>query len=253
MIVLKSKSEIALMREAGRINALVLAELREAVHPGVTTAELDALAISVQQKLGAGPVFQGYRPHSGPPFPAVITTCVNEELVHGIPGERVLEDGDLLTVDCASNYQGYIGDAAFSVGVGGGTEAVAQLIGVTEEALAVGIAAAQPDSRVGDIGAAIQTFVESKGYSVVRGYGGHGVGRTMHEEPHIPNVGPSGRGRRLRPGMTIAIEPMVLAGDHEVITLADQWTVVSKDGKLTAHCEHTIVVTENGPEILTLL
>jgi len=253
MIVLKSKSEIALMREAGRINALVLAELREAVHPGVTTAELDALAISVQQKLGAGPVFQGYRPHSGPPFPAVITTCVNEELVHGIPGERVLEDGDLLTVDCASNYRGYIGDAAFSVGVGGGTEAVAQLIGVTEEALAVGIAAAQPDSRVGDIGAAIQTFVESKGYSVVRGYGGHGVGRTMHEEPHIPNVGPSGRGRRLRPGMTIAIEPMVLAGDHEVITLADQWTVVSKDGKLTAHCEHTIVVTENGPEILTLL
>ena len=253
MIVLKSKSEIGLMREAGRINAMVLAEVRSAVKPGVTTAELDALATRVQRSLGAGPVFQGYRPHSGPAFPAVITTCVNDELVHGIPGERVLEAGDLLTVDCASNYEGYIGDAAFSVGVGQVTADVVRLIDVTEKALAVGINAARQENRVGDIGAAIQAFVESKGYNVVRGYGGHGVGRTMHEDPHIPNLGPAGRGSRLRSGMTIAIEPMVLMGEHDVVTLADQWTVVSKDGKLTAHCEHTIVITEDGPEVLTLL
>ncbi len=253
MIVIKSDSELALMREAGRINALVLTELRQAVRPGVSTAELDALAERVQRQHGASPVFRGYSPGRQPPFPGVITACINEELVHGIPGPRQLEDGDLLTVDCASYYQGYIGDSAFSVGVGTPVPAIARLVEITEQALEAGIGAALAGNRVGDIAAAIQTLAESHGYNVVRGYGGHGVGRVMHEDPHIPNYGVPGRGPRLRPGMTIAIEPMLLAGDKEVVTLPDQWTVVAKDGKLTAHCEHTVAITENGPEILTRL
>ena len=254
MIVLKSRAELDLMREAGRITARVLEAIREAARPGVTTAELNFLAEKILERHDAKPVFKGYTFGNGmPPFPGTITACVNEELVHGIPGARRLEEGDLLTVDCGSRYQGYIGDAAISLGVGRLAPAAQRLLEVTERALEVGIAQVQPGQRIGDLSAAIQRYVEGEGYNVVRGYGGHGVGRTMHEDPHIPNYGRPRRGPKLRPGMTFAIEPMVLQGKKEVITLPDQWTVVAKDGKLTAHCEHTVAVTENGPEILTLL
>lgn len=254
MIVLKSAEEIRIMREAGRITAQVLETIREAARAGITTVELNYLAERVLEEHGAAPVFKGYTFGNGtPPFPGTITACVNEELVHGIPGPRVLKEGDLLTVDCGSLYEGYIGDAAISVGVGRISDEAQKLIDVAQEALAVGIRQAVPGNRIGDISAAIQAFVEGEGYNVVRGYGGHGVGRTMHEDPHVPNYGTPHRGPRLRPGMTFAIEPMVLQGKKDVITLPDHWTVVAKDGKLTAHCEHTIAVTENGPEILTLL
>ncbi len=254
MIVLKSDEEIRLMREAGRITARVLQAIRDAARPGVSTAELNFLAEKILEQYGAQPVFKGYSFGNGmPPFPATITACLNEELVHGIPGSRFLRDGDLLTIDCGSRYEGYIGDAAISIGVGDAGDEVQQILQVTEKALHVGIAQARAGNRVGDISAAIQAFVEGEGYNVVRGYGGHGVGRTMHEDPHVPNYGPAHRGAKLRPGMTFAIEPMVLQGKKDVITLPDHWTVVAKDGKLTAHCEHTVAVTENGPEILTLL
>lgn len=242
------------MREAGRVIARVLQAVREATRPGVSTAELDFIAERILDDHGARPVFKGYTFGNGmPPFPATITACVNAELVHGIPGPRQLQEGDLLTVDCGCLYEGFVGDAAISIGVGRVSPAVDALLSVTEKALDVGIAEARSGKRVGDISAAIQDFVEGQGYNVVRGYGGHGVGRTMHEDPHIPNYGIANRGPRLRPGMTFAIEPMVLQGKKDVITLDDHWTVVAKDGKLTAHCEHTIAVTENGPEILTLL
>lgn len=254
MIVLKSREEIRKMREAGRITARVLEAIKEAAQPGVTTAELNFLAEKILEQHGAEPVFKGYTFGNGmPPFPATITSCINEELVHGIPGARQLEEGDLLTIDCGSRYHGYIGDAAISIGVGRVREDVQELLRVTEQALAVGIEQARDGNRVGDISCAIQSFVERQGYNVVRGYGGHGVGQSMHEDPHIPNYGPADRGAKLRPGMTFAIEPMVLQGKKDVITLGDHWTVVAKDGKLTAHCEHTIAVTDNGPEILTLL
>lgn len=242
------------MREAGRVTARVLDGIREAARPGVTTAELNFLAEQILEQHGAQPVFKGYTFGNGmPPFPGTITACVNEELVHGIPGPRRLNEGDLLTVDCGSLYKGFIGDAAISIGIGRLSPAAERLLEVTERALEVGISEVRAGQRVGDLSAAIQRFVEGQGYSVVRGYGGHGVGRTMHEDPHIPNYGRPRRGAKLRPGMTFAIEPMVLQGKKEVITLPDQWTVVAKDGKLTAHCEHTVAVTENGPEILTLL
>lgn len=254
MIVLKSGEEIRRMREAGRVTARVLQAMKEAAQPGVSTAALNFLAESILEKHGAQPVFKGYTFGNGmPPFPATITACVNEELVHGIPGARRLQDGDLLTVDCGSLYEGYIGDAAISIGVGQVSDEVKEMLRVTEQALHVGIDQALSGSRVGDISSAIQTYVEGEGYNVVRGYGGHGVGQTMHEDPHIPNYGLPNRGAKLRAGMTFAIEPMVLQGKKDVITLNDHWTVVAKDGKLTAHCEHTIAVTEHGPEILTLL
>ncbi|MBP8002197.1 MAG: type I methionyl aminopeptidase [Chloroflexi bacterium] len=254
MIILKSKKELDLMRQAGRINAQVLETVREAVRPGITTIELNAVAEQVQVRLGAEPVFKGYTyGDKKPPFPTTITACINEELVHGIPGSRQLQEGDLLSIDCASRYQGYIGDSAFSVMVGQATSETERLLAVTERALYVGIENVVAGNRVGDIAAAIQQYVEANGFNVVRGYGGHGVGRTMHEDPHIPNYGIPGKGPLLRQAMTFAIEPMVLQGNHEVITLADQWTVIAKDRKLTAHFEHTVVVTDNGPEILTCL
>jgi methionyl aminopeptidase len=254
VIILKSAEEIALMREAGRIVARVLEAVREAAKPGVTTGELDALAEEILTQHGATPVFKGYTfADAIPPFPGTITACVNDELVHGIPGSRRLEAGDLFTADCGCLYKGYVGDAAISVGIGELAPEAQDLLSVANEALVVGIQQAAAGNRIGDISAAIQGFVEGRGYNVVRGYGGHGVGRTMHEDPHVPNYGRPDRGVQLRPGMTFAIEPMVLQGKKEVITLEDRWTVVAKDGKLTAHCEHTIAVTENGAEILTLL
>ncbi len=254
MIILKSRSEISVMREAGRLNARILEAIREAVRPGVTTGELNAIAERIMEQHGAQPVFKGYT-FGGklPPYPASINTCINEELVHGIPGDRRLEEGDLLSVDCGTMIKGYIGDSAFSMPVGRANADVEQLVAVTEKALYLGIAQAVPGNRIGDVAAAIQRYVEGHGYNVVRGYGGHGVGRTMHEEPHVPNYGQPGRGVKLRPRMTFAIEPMVLLGKKDVIVMPDQWTVSAKDGTLTAHFEHTIVITDNGPEILTQL
>lgn len=254
MIILKSDEELNIMREAGRINARVLEAIQEAARPGITTAELNAVAERVQEQHDARPVFKGYTFGNGkPPFPGTITACVNEELVHGIPGTRHLREGDLLTVDCGSRYQGYIGDSAVTIPIGRVSTAAQHLLAVTEKALEVGIAQVKAGNRIGDVSAAIQRFVEAQGYNVVRGYGGHGVGKTMHEDPHVPNYGKPRHGAKLRPGMTFAIEPMVLQGKKDVITLSDHWTVVAKDGRLTAHCEHTIAVTDNGPEILTLL
>lgn len=254
MIILKTAEEIRRMREAGRIIARVLQAIGEAARPGVTTAELDFLAEKILEQHNARPVFKGYTFGNGmPPFPATITACINAELVHGIPGPRKLEEGDLLTVDCGCLYDGFVGDAAISLGIGRVGPEVEELLQVTEKALQVGIDQSQVGNRVGDISAAIQAYVEGEGYNVVRGYGGHGVGRSMHEDPHIPNYGVANRGPKLRSGMTFAIEPMVLQGKKDVIILDDHWTVVAKDGKLTAHCEHTIAVTDNGPEILTLL
>lgn len=243
------------MREAGRINARVHEAIREAAKPGVTTAQLDAIAEKVQQQHDAKPVFKGYTfSPAVPPFPSTITVCINDELVHGIPNKtRRLEEGDLLSVDCGTMYKGFIGDSAFSIGIGAVSDEVIELLDVTEKSLYVGIEQCVVGNRVGDISYAIQQYVENRNYSVVRGYGGHGVGRTMHEDPHVPNYGRPRRGVKLRPGMTFAIEPMVLQWSHDVITMPDKWTVKAKDGGLTAHCEHTIAVTENGPEILTLL
>lgn len=255
MIILKSQSELALMREAGRINARVLEAVRAAVRPGVTTLYLNDIAEYILEQHGAKPIFKGYT-FGGklPPYPGALNTCINEELVHAIPSsKRVIREGDLLSIDCGTLYKGFIGDSAFSMGVGQVSPTVCKLLEVTEKALYVGIEQAVPGNRVGDISAAIQHFVESHQFNVVRGYGGHGVGRSMHEEPHVPNYGRVGRGVQLRPRMTFAIEPMVLQGKKDVIVMPDQWTVAAKDGKLTAHFEHTIAITDNGPEILTLL
>lgn len=254
MIILKSQAELALMREAGRINARVLEAVRAAVRPGVTTLYLNEIAEHVLEQHGATPIFKGYT-FGGklPPYPGALNTCLNEELVHGIPSsKRVIHEGDLLSIDCGTLYKGFIGDSAFSMGVGQVSPTVCKLLEVTERALYVGIEQAVPGNRVGDISAAIQAFVESHQLNVVRGYGGHGVGRSMHEEPHVPNYGRVGRGVQLRPRMTFAIEPMVLQGKKDVVVRPDQWTVAAKDGKLTAHFEHTIAITDNGPEILTV-
>lgn len=249
-ITLKSKSELAAMREAGRINALALEAARKMVAPGVSTAEIDAAAAAVIRKHGAKPAFLGY---PGPyPYPAVTTVSINEELVHGIPGKRKLIEGDIVSVDCGTVLDGYVGDSAFSMAVGAANALGQKLLRVTEQALEVGISQMVVGNRTGDVSAAIQELVEGNGLFVVRDYTGHGVGRAMHEDPQVPNYGERGRGPRLRPGMVIALEPMVLVGTDETRVLEDQWTVVSADGSLTAHFEHTVAVTEEGPQILTL-
>ncbi len=251
-IRLKSPEEIAIMRQAGRINALALQAVREAIRPGVSTAELDAIAEEVLRKHGARPAFKGY---PGPyPFPATITVSINEELVHGIPREdRIIQEGDLVSIDCGAIYRGFVADAAFTVGVGEISPLAQKLLKVTEEALYRGIRQARPGKRTGDISAAIQEYVESHGFHVVKEYTGHGIGRWMHEDPAVPNFGEPGTGELLRPGMVLALEPMVLVGTDETYVLDDQWTVVSADGSLTAHFEHTVAVTEFGPQILTRL
>ena len=240
-IVLKSSPEIAVMRQAGRINALALKAVREMIHPGVTTAELDAAAEEVIRKHGAIPTFKGY---PGPyPYPATICASINEELVHGIPGKRKLQAGDIISIDCGSTFEGFVGDAAFTAGVGEISPEAHRLIEVTEQALYEGIRQMRAGNRVGDISAAIQKYVESYGFHVTREYTGHGVGRQMHEGPQVPNYGIAGRGMILRPGMTIALEPMVLVGTYRTRVMPDQWTVVSGDGSLTAHYEHSVAVT----------
>jgi len=247
----KSAREIETMRQAGRIVAVTLAKLREHARPGMTTRQLDALAEKVISQHKARPAFKGY---PGPyPFPGSICVSVNEELVHGIPGKRMLQDGDLVSIDCGVFHQGYYGDAAISFGLGHCSPEVERLLDVTRGALWAAIDLMRPGQRAGDIAAAIQKHVENRGCSVVREFTSHGIGREMHEEPYIHNYGKAGTGPILRPGLTIALEPMVLAGRPAVRRLADQWTVVSKDHRLTAHMEHTVAVTEGAPEILTRL
>ena len=249
-VVLKSENEIALMREAGRVNALALSAVRAAIQPGVTTAELDAIADEVIRKHGGKAVFKGY---PGPyPYPATICASVNEELVHGIPGKRKLKEGDIISVDCGTQLDGFIGDSAFTAGVGEISAQAQRLLQVTEESLYKGIEQMRSGQRAGDVSYAIQQHVESHGMHVTREYTGHGVGRQMHEGPQVPNYGTPGRGLPLRPGMTIALEPMVLLGTARTQVLQDRWTVASADGSLTAHFEHSVAVTEKGPLILTL-
>ena len=238
------------MRQAGRINAQALQAVRQMVRPGVTTADLDATAEEVIRQHGAVPTFKGY---PGPyPFPGTICASINEELVHGIPGKRKLQEGDVISIDCGSTFEGFVGDAAITVGVGEISPDAHRLIEVTEQALDEGVRQMRAGNRVGDVSAAIQRYVESYGFQVTREYTGHGVGRQMHEGPQVPNYGIAGRGMVLRPGMTIALEPMVLIGNHQTRVLPDQWTVASADGSLTAHVEHSVAVTEGEPFILTL-
>jgi len=250
MITLKSGRELALMREAGRIVAQVLAQIRETVAPGVTTDELEAIADEIiVRKHKAVPSFKGYRG-----FPGMICASVNEEIVHGIPGPRELNEGDIVSVDVGVIHMGFHGDAALTVAVGEIDAESQRLMDVTAQALRVSIAAMQPDNWSTDISKAVEAYVESQGYSVVREYTGHGIGRNMHEDPQIPNYYEPRMGRvRLRPGMTFALEPMVNAGDWRTRVLGDDWTVVTADGKRSAHYEHTVAVTKNGPEILTSL
>ncbi|MCB2179639.1 type I methionyl aminopeptidase [bacterium] len=250
-VVIKSQEEIEIMREAGRINAKALQAVREAIRPGVTTGELDKIAETVIRDHGATPAFLGY---PGPtPYPATINSCVNEEMVHAIPGKRELKPGDLVSIDCGTVYKGFVADSAFSTGVEEISTQAQTLIDVTKQALEIGISKMLPGNRVGDISAAIQKYVESFGYHVPREYTGHGVGRSMHEGPQVPNWGLPGRGMVLRPGMTIAIEPMVLIGTHRTKIGPDQWTVSSYDDSLTAHWENSVAVTKQGPLILTKL
>jgi methionyl aminopeptidase len=239
------------MREAGRINATVLAAVKALLQPGVTTADLNAAAEEVLREHGCVSPFKGY---GYPPFPASITVSINLELVHGIPSKkRKLKAGDIVSIDCGTVYQGFVGDSAFTAGVGEISSEAQKLLEVTEGALQAAIEKMRSGNHTGDVSAAIQQFVESRGYHVTREYTGHGVGRQMHEGPQVPNYGTPGRGMPLRPGMTIAIEPMVLVGTPATRSLSDQWTVVSADGSLTAHFEHSVAVTEGDPLILTVL
>jgi methionyl aminopeptidase len=254
--VLKTKAEIELMRLAGQIVAKALDEIRRHTKPGVSTGELNDIAEDVLREHGATPVFKGYPnpQEGGPPFPAAITACVNEELVHGIPNyERVLREGDIFSVDCGAYYKGWVGDAAITIPVGTVSEEARKLLSVTEQALYEGIAQGRQGNRTEDISAAIQAYVERHGYSVVREYTGHGVGRSMHEDPQVPNFGQRGRGMRLRAGLVIALEPMVNLGGWRTKLLDDNWTVVTADGTLSAHFEHSFAVTDGEPDILTLL
>ncbi len=247
-IVIKTDHEIKLMRQVGRIVATILEELKSQVRPGIKTEELDFIAAKQLEKLGATSSFKGYRG-----FPANLCVSVNDEIVHGIPGKRILHEGDIVSLDFGAIYKGFHGDAAATVGVGHITPQAGQLVKTTEDALKAGIAAAHPGGRLGDISAAIQRYVESKGYSVVREYTGHGIGREMHEDPQIPNFGLPGQGPMLKKGMALAIEPMVNIGDWYTRVGDNHWTVFTSDGSLSAHFEHTIAVTDAEPEVLTAL
>ena len=248
-IYIKKPDELEIMRTAGRINALALQAVKEMIQPGVTTAELDAAAVEVIRNHDAKPAFLGVP--GAYPYPATITASINDEMVHGIPGERKLKAGDIISIDCGTVYGGFVGDSAFTAGVGEISQSAQELIDATKHALNVGIDMLRAGNRVGDVGAAIQAFIESTGHHLTREYTGHGVGRAMWEGPQVPNYGIGGRGIVLREGMTIALEPMVLIGTRHTKVLPDQWTVSSLDGSLTAHFEHSIAITENGPLILT--
>jgi len=247
-IILKSPQEIERMRSSNRIVAEILQKVAAAVRPGVKTRDLNALAEDLLRRYKARSAFKGYNG-----YPAVLCTSVNEEVVHGIPSERVLREGDILSLDFGAVWDDYYGDAAVTVPVGAISEEARRLLRVTEEALGKAIEQVRPGNHVGDISAAIQGHVESRGFSAVRDFVGHGIGKFMHERPQIPNFGLPGRGVRLKPGMILAIEPMINAGGYAVEILEDGWTAVTRDRSLSAHFEHSVAVTENGPYILSQL
>jgi methionyl aminopeptidase len=249
MIQIKTEAEIATMREAGLVVGRTLEVLRSAVAPGVTTADLDAIAEAEIRGAGATPSFKGY--HG---FPATICTSVNEEIVHGIPGGKTLREGDIISIDCGAIVDGYHGDAAITVPVGEVPAELADLIRVCEESMWRGLAAARLDGRLSDIGHAIESHIRSQGtYGIVQEYTGHGIGTEMHQEPHVPNYGRPGRGPRLQKGLALAVEPMINLGGRHTRLLEDGWTVVTADGQRSAHFEHTFTLTDDGPWVLTAL
>ena len=250
MIVRKSKAEIEKMRLAGQIVADVHKMLLDVVKPGVTTGELDALAETRIRKAGATPTFKGYQV-GRETFPATLCVSINHEIVHGIPSSRVLEEGDVLSVDCGATLGGYVGDSAITIAVGTVSREIEDLIARTRESLYQAIAMCVPGNRIGDVGHAVEHYIEPFGYGIVQDFCGHGVGRRLHEEPQVPNYGIPGTGRRLKAGWCIAIEPMVNLGTHETLMLDDGWTVVTADESVSAHWEHSIAITDDGPIILT--
>jgi methionyl aminopeptidase len=247
VITIKSAREIELMRVSGKITARTLTMLMQSVRAGMTTEEVDRMAEQSIRSMGGTPTFIGYNGYRH-----TICASVNDEVVHGIPSTRVLQDGDLLSIDIGTTLDGYVSDSAVTVAIGNVSEAAKRLMRVTQECLMLGIAQMQAGNRLGDIGHAVQVHAERHGYGVVRQLVGHGIGTKMHEEPQVPNYGTAGQGTLLRPGLVLAIEPMITEGTFEVETLDDGWTVVTEDGKLAAHFEHTIAVTNEGPRILTL-
>jgi len=247
MIVCRSQAEIEKLRAVNRLVGQILAELRRTAAPGVTTADLDRLAEQRVREAGAEPAFKGY--HG---YPATICSSVNEEVVHGIPSDRVLREGDVVSIDMGAKLNGFFGDSAVTVPIGAVSDDARSLLRATEESLFQAIGVVRPGARVSDIGAAVQAHVEAQGFSVVREFVGHGIGTELHEEPQIANYGPAGRGPRLAEGMVLAIEPMVNVGKAAVKVLQDGWTAVTRDGSLSAHFEHTVVVSRDGCEILTL-
>ena len=247
-VILKSPQEIEKMRRSNRIVAEILEEIKPAAQPGVTTRELNEWAEELLARRKAKSAFKGYNG-----YPAALCTSVNEEVVHGIPSGRALREGDILSLDFGVIYEDYYGDAAITLAIGRISAEAERLMRITEEALYLAIDRARPGNRLQDISAAVQVHVESQGFSVVRDFVGHGIGQNLHEKPQVPNFGEAGRGIRLLPGMTLAIEPMINAGGYEVKVLEDGWTAVTKDGSLSAHFEHSVAVTENGPYILSKL
>jgi methionyl aminopeptidase len=247
-IEIKSPREIELMRKAGEIVAIVLNILKKRIKPGIITEELDTIAIEELNRQGAKSSFKGYRG-----YPAHLCVSINDELVHGIPGKRVLKEGDIVTIDFGAVYNGFHGDAARTIAVGGISDTAKKLIDTTDNALKVGIESARSGARLGDVSYAIQSFVEANGFSVVREYAGHGIGRQMHEDPQIPNYGIQGKGLILKRGMALALEPMITVGDWHTRVGSDGWTVSTMDGSLCAHFEDTIIITDSKAEILTVL
>jgi len=248
MIILKLPEEIEKMRASNYIVAEILHRLREKVTPGITTGELDNYSEELVRKKGAQPAFKGYMG-----YPYSLCISVNSEVVHGFPSDRILVEGDIVSLDFGAYYNGYYGDSAITVPVGKISEEAARLIRVTEQGLYNGIREARTGNRLGDISAAVQDCVEAAGFSVVRDFVGHGIGKKLHEEPQIPNYGTKGRGIQLKPGMVFAIEPMVNEGTYKVKVIDNGWTVVTEDGKLSAHFEHSVAITEDGPDILSML
>lgn len=252
MVTRKSRAEIARMRQAGRIVAEVLALFESELEPGVTTGHLDRIAERHIRAAGATPSFKGY---GGPrnPFPASLCISIDDEVVHGIPGERTIREGQLVSIDAGAIYEGWHGDAARTFIVGGSADGAAKLVETTRLAMMAGIAAAVPGNRIGDISAAIEDVAKPHGYGIVRQFVGHGIGTEMHQEPQVPNYRVGGLGLALVPGICLAIEPMLTLGGHQVAVKPDGWTVVTSDGSLAAHFEHTIAITDHGPEILTTI
>ena len=246
MIIFKSDAELEAMRQSSRIVAAVLGELEPLVRPGIRTRDLDLYAEKRTRELGAVAAFKGYRG-----YPASVCISVNEEIIHGIPSGRILQEGDIVSLDFGVLYEGLFSDSALTVPVGGTSPEARKLIGAAERAFFKGVEQMKEGNRLSDISAAVQQSVESEGFAVIRQFVGHGIGRALHEEPQVPNFGAAGRGAKIRPGMTLAIEPMIAAGGYEVEILEDGWTAVTRDRSLSAHYEHTVAMTENGPEILS--